>query len=83
MQSQSGANVSIYIFLSKIHINFEVQLCLTLRLHISKLKNINPVRLLHIKYIFKEYLGILGFIIFSLNKSLKMSITQLKKNLNI
>ena len=38
MQSQSGANVNIYIFLSKIHVKFEVQLCLTLRWHISKTK---------------------------------------------
>ena len=39
MQSQSGANVNIYIFLSKIHVKFEVQLCPTLRLHIFKTKN--------------------------------------------
>ena len=38
MQSQSGAKVNIYIFLSKILIKFEVQLCPTLRLHISNTK---------------------------------------------
>ena len=40
---------------------------------------INPFRLLHIKHIFKEYQAILGFIIFSLNKSLKMPIAKLKE----
>ena len=40
---------------------------------------INPFRLLHIKRLFKEYQAILGFIIFSLNKSLKMPIAKLKE----
>ena len=42
---------------------------------------IDPFRLLHIKHIFKDYQAILGFIIFSLNKSLKMPIAKFEVQL--
>ena len=59
-----------------IHVNFEVQLLPHFIQHISKSKKDKSIPSFHIKHISKDYQAILGFIIFSLNKILKMSITQ-------
>ena len=52
MQSQSGAKVNIYIFLSKIHVKFEVQLCPTLILHFSKTKKDKSI----LSFAYKTYI---------------------------